>query len=209
MRTAADVTIVDYGVGNLRSILRMFGRVGARAVIESDPNRISEATRLLLPGVGAFDAAMERLQAAGLEAPLRHASTVRRIPTLGVCLGMQLLGEGSEEGRLPGLAWIPGRCVRLPTESRSGESVRLPHMGWASVRARRPNALVTQNGPPRFYFVHSFAFRAAQENDILATAVHAEEFVAAVHRENVWGMQFHPEKSHLHGRTLLAAFARA
>jgi len=201
------LTIVDYGVGNLGSLTKMFGRLGIETERTADANRIAEATRLILPGVGAFDAAIRRLRDEGLEAPLRRAVIERRVPVLGVCLGMQLLGLVSEEGAEPGLGWLPARTVRLPDVTADGVSQRLPHMGWASVRPVVPNALLVAEGPPRFYFVHSYHLKCADASDELGRAAYGVMFTAAVHRENVWGVQFHPEKSHRYGQALLKRFA--
>ncbi|MGH7618432.1 MAG: imidazole glycerol phosphate synthase subunit HisH [Gemmatimonadaceae bacterium] len=202
------LTIVDYGVGNLRSLVKMFERIGVDVERTSDPNRIAEADKLILPGVGAFDAAITQLRVAELEAPLTRSVVERGVPVLGVCLGMQLLGHASEEGSERGLGWIPGTTVRLPTRDDAGAVRRLPHMGWASVRALRPNLLVGSDGRPRFYFVHSYHLQCTEPSHVLAHAEYGIRFAAAVHHDNVWGVQFHPEKSHQFGQAVLSNFAR-
>jgi glutamine amidotransferase len=205
--TIDGVTVVDYGVGNLRSLVKMFERIRVSVRLSSQADAIASASRIVLPGVGAFDNAMQKLRVSGLEEPLRHAVISRQVPVLGVCLGMQLLGLSSEEGALPGLGWIDAQTRRLPIVTEGPGSLRLPHMGWASVRARRSNRLLAEAGPPRFYFVHSFAMSCNDESAVLGTARYGAEFTAAVNVGNIWGVQFHPEKSHRFGMDLLSNFA--
>ena len=203
-----QVVIVDYGVGNVGSIVNMLRRVGANAVLGSDPDSILRAPKLILPGVGAFDAGIQTLQGRGLVPALNEAVLTRKTPTLGLCLGMQLMGEGSEEGSLPGLGWIPFRCARFQS-SESGQPLRVPHMGWASITPRRPHAL-TAGLPPdhRFYFVHSYHAVCEDDSNVLAVARYGIEFPCAVGRDNILGVQFHPEKSHRFGMALLASFVQ-
>lgn len=199
------ITIVDYGIGNLGSIPNMLRRLGADAVVTSEPRDVDAASRLILPGVGSFDAAVRNLQALDLVAPLNRAAIERRIPVLGLCLGMQLLTEGSEEGVLPGLGWVRGRVVRFAFDGPRQRPV--PHMGWADVEPR-PGArlLAGFDATPRFYFAHSYHVVCSDEEDVAATANYGYEFVASVARGNVLGAQFHPEKSHRFGLQLFRNF---
>ncbi|WP_435743059.1 imidazole glycerol phosphate synthase subunit HisH [Microbacterium sp. PMB16] len=199
------ITIVDYGVGNIGSLVNMFRRIGQEAELSADPERIAVADRLLLPGVGAFDTATEKLGVGGFDEAIRnHARTGR--PVLGICLGMQLLLDSSEEGVSQGLGLIPGRSVRF--EDSRGR--RVPHMGWNQLDVRTPAPLV--HGLPadhRFYFVHSYRVVVADDRDELARSDYGGEFTSMVSRENVTGAQFHPEKSHAFGMQMLDQWSRS
>jgi glutamine amidotransferase len=204
---SALVTIVDYGVGNLKSIANMFQRIGVPSRLVSRPEELSEATKILLPGVGAFDAGMSALHERGLVDALNERATLAKVPILGICLGMQLLAESSEEGELAGLGWIPGRSQRLafvpPTPP-----LKVPHMGWNVVTPTRESPLFSAVPMPRrFYFVHSYHLVCACAEDVLATTSYGIEFTSAVAHENILGLQFHPEKSHKYGMAVLKAFA--
>jgi glutamine amidotransferase len=196
------VAIVDYGMGNRRSVEKAFAHVGADAVVTRDHDLICAAERIVVPGVGAFPAAMERLDALGLSELIR-ARAREGVPTLGICLGMQLLFESSwEHGGAPGLGLLEGEVTYLDTR---GE--RLPHIGWNLVRVKRPSRLVDADAA--FYHVHSLVARPADPDVVVATAEHGEEFATVVERDNVFGAQFHPEKSSRDGLALLANFTRA
>lgn len=198
------ITVVDYGMGNLGSVLNMFKRIGAEAVSADDPEAVAGATKLLLPGVGAFDNAMSRINESGLREVLDRKAMVERIPVLGICLGMQLLTRSSEEGRLPGLGWIGAAARRFP----DSPSLKVPHMGWNAVLPAREDPLI--DGLPeeaRFYFVHSYYVLADDPGDSLLKAEHGIAFDAAIGHGNVYGAQFHPEKSHRYGMKLLQNFA--
>jgi len=197
------ITIVDYGMGNLGSVANMLKRIGALVTISSNPIEIAAATKLLLPGVGAFDNAMTQLNESGMREVLDHKVTVARVPILGICLGMQLFTRSSEEGKLPGLGWVMATTRRFP----AAPNLKVPHMGWNKVKAARESAL-TQNLPAdaRFYFVHSYCvFVDSQENSILKTT-YGINFDAAIQKDNIYGVQFHPEKSHKFGFQLLQNF---
>jgi glutamine amidotransferase len=203
----ALVTIVDYGVGNVKSIANMLLRIGVESRLVSRPEDFSAATKIILPGVGAFDAAMSALGERGMIEPLRAQVLSRRVPILGICLGMQLLAESSEEGELQGLGWIPGRSQRFAFPE-STAVLKVPHMGWNVVAPRRESPLFAAVPlPRRFYFVHSYHLVCAQAKDVLATTTYGIEFVSAVARDNVYGVQFHPEKSHKYGMAFLKAFS--
>jgi len=201
------IAVVSYGVSNVGSILNMLKKIGAPAVAVSTPAEIERAEKLILPGIGAFDNGMTALTDLGLVEPLKHRVGQDGIPLLGICLGMQLLGSGSEEGVLPGLGLVNGRSIRF----RSGgvPPLRVPHMGWNALASHRESALLCglDNGA-RFYFVHSYHFECQRPADVLATARYGIEFTAMVQRDNVWGAQFHPEKSHRYGMALLRNFAK-
>ena len=199
------ITIVDYGMGNLGSIQNMFKRIGVEAEATGDPDRIAGARKILLPGVGAFDIAMTRINEAGLRDVLDRKALSERVPILGICLGMQLLTRSSEEGKLPGLGWVAASTRRFPNAA----GLKIPHMGWNLVNPTQASAL-TEGLPAesRFYFVHSFYVKADKEGDSILKARHGIEFDAAVQSANIFGAQFHPEKSHRFGKQLLGNFAR-
>lgn len=199
------ITIVDYGMGNLGSIRNMFKRIGAQAVVTSDLDSIAKADKLLLPGVGAFDAAMACINRSELRRILDRKALEERIPILGLCLGMQLLTRSSEEGRLPGLGWIAAKTTRFLAKS----GLKVPHMGWNVVTPSRRSPL-TEDLPDesRFYFVHSYCVRVEDEADSILKTVYGVDFDAGIQRSNIFGVQFHPEKSHRFGMKLLSNFAR-
>lgn len=201
------ITIVDYGLGNLGSVENMFRHLGIATTRSGDPEIVRDAGKLLLPGVGAFDRGMRNLHSAGLIEALIDAVRRRGVPLLGICLGMQLLMERSEEGEESGLGWIPGsvrRFVFPPGTSR----LKVPHMGWNTVRALRESPLLGQLPlASRFYFVHAFHVEPERPDDVILEASYGIDFAAGIARDNVYGVQFHPEKSHRFGMRLLESFA--
>ena len=200
-----SVVIVDYGVGNLGSIPNMLKRLGTPSIVSSDPHVIASATRLILPGVGAFDAGMRRLRELQLESILRDQERAG-IPILGLCLGMQLLFEGSAEGSQTGLGWLAGEIVSF----RLAEWVPplpVPHMGWNFVKSRRSHPILDGlDEQARFYFAHSFHAQCKAPADVVAETTYGVPFPSIVARENVVGAQFHPEKSHRFGLQFLRNF---
>lgn len=203
------IAIVDYGMGNLGSVANMLRRLGVPACITGDPVCVARADKLILPGVGAFDQGMRSLGSRGLVDVLRERVLEQGVPLLGICLGMQLLTRGSEEGSLPGLGWFEADTVRFraPVQSPgSGQTLKIPHMGWKPVAVRKPDTLFKGlEAGARFYFVHSYHVVGDPE-DIVAVAEHGDEFVAAIEKDHISGVQFHPEKSHRYGMALLRNF---
>ena len=200
------LTIVDYGVGNLASIQNMLKRIGRQVRISATEEDILQADKLILPGVGAFDTCAEKLKESGFLTALNKKVLEEKIPVLGVCVGMQLLTHGSEEGVLPGLGWIGGKIIKFRAEQLSS-GLKIPHMGWTEVIVNKASKLFSDmHNAPRFYFVHSYHPQLDNEDDALIYATHGYCFVAGIERENILGVQFHPEKSHKFGMKLLDNF---
>lgn len=198
------IAIVDLGLGNIGSVSNMFRKIGIDAIVTSDPDAISEAPALVLPGVGAFDRGAEALTRTGLR-ELIGARVDAGAPLLGICLGMQLLARGSEEGSLPGLGLVPADVRRMTVDPARG--LRIPHMGWNRVKPTRSTPLLHNDRSSRFYFVHSYAMVCDDEVDALGLTTYGEPFVSVVQRGSVVGTQFHPEKSHAFGMAMLEAWA--
>jgi imidazole glycerol-phosphate synthase subunit HisH len=202
------IVIVDYGMGNVGSIANMLRKIGAGVRVAAQPHDIETADKLILPGVGAFDAAMERINAGGLRTALERRVLGDRVPLLGICLGMQLLTQASEEGELSGLGWIAARTLAL--RGRIDPQLKCPHMGWNLVTPHTPSPLTAgfaALAEPRFYFVHSYYVEC--DDSALGTlrTTYGLTYAAALQCGNVYGVQFHPEKSHRFGMRLLENFA--
>ncbi len=199
------ITIIDYKTGNLGSIQNILKRIGEDSVITSDSEVIARATKLILPGVGAFDTGMSNLNMLNIRDILDKKVLNEKTPILGICLGMQLLSNGSEEGSLPGLGWIKADTVRF--NFSDSISYKIPHMGWNFVHQCKESRLFTGMYPDaRFYFVHSYYLNAHDASDILTSTNYEIDFTSSVERENIAGVQFHPEKSHKFGMRLLKNF---
>lgn len=201
------IVIVDYGMGNAGSIGNMLLRLGMESRISSDPADVLAATRIILPGIGSFDRAMENLERLELIPALDKRVLEDEVPFLGICLGMQLLTQGSDEGQRPGLGWIEGRTLRFGFDGNT--DLRVPHMGWNRIDVHRSSPILDDRyEQSRYYFVHSFHVQCRHDANVLATTRYGVEFHSAVIRGNVMGTQFHPEKSHKFGLRLLANFSR-
>ena len=201
------ITIVDYGVGNLGSIVNMLKKVGARAEASSDPDVLRKAEKLILPGVGAFDAGMKKLNETGLVPVLNELVLEKNVPVIGLCLGMQLMTGKSEEGTEAGLGWIEAETVRFKFGPENA-NLKIPHMGWNTLDIQRQHPLVADLEPEsRFYFVHSYHIVCADKTDVVAYTDYGYPLAAIINKENIMGAQFHPEKSHKFGMQLLKNFA--
>lgn len=201
------IHVVDYGLGNVGAFLTLYKRLGIPAVAATTPAELAEADHILLPGVGSFDHAMKSLNASGMRETLDRLVVEHNIPVLGVCVGMQILGDCSDEGRDAGLGWISGSIRDLAGRGEVHNGLPLPHMGWNDVQPRGHVTLLAGIADPRFYFLHSFYFDNDDEADVAATAEYGARFTCMVNRGNVWGVQFHPEKSHRFGMALLKNFS--
>jgi imidazole glycerol-phosphate synthase subunit HisH len=201
------IAIVDYGSGNIAAIANIYKQLKVPHLVTRDPAQLETAERYILPGVGAFDATMRHLHESGITAVLDEQVVRRGKKVMGICVGMQILANSSEEGSLQGLGWIPGR-VRKIDPTKLASRPRLPHMGWNSIRPRGDLPIFQGVDFERgFYFLHSYFFDAASDGDITATVSYGSEMPCAVMRGNVLGMQFHPEKSHANGVAVFRNFA--
>lgn len=204
------IAIIDYGAGNIRSVLNMLRALGQSARIIESPEGLVDITRIILPGVGHFDHGMAGLANRGLIGPLRERVMTDGIPFLGICLGAQLIARRSAEGSLPGLGWVAADVVAFDQNRMTGD-LRVPHMGWAETWAP-PGADLpdcfdeAMSEEARFYYVHSFHLDCDSPNDAVLRAHHGYEFAAGIRHQNILGAQFHPEKSHRFGKAFLQAF---
>lgn len=197
------IQIIDYGLGNLGSIRNMLHHIGVESQITSDPDAVARAGKLILPGVGCFDHGMEALRKNGLADAIRTASE-RGAVLLGICLGMQLLTLRSEEGRLPGLGLVNAETLRFP----DAPGLKIPQMGWNYIERKDGESFGrTLPEDARFYFVHSYYVKCFNEEDVLFRTEYGVEFTSAFHHGNLYGVQFHPEKSHRYGMALLKEFS--
>lgn len=202
------ICIVNYGLGNLGSIQNMYKKIGVKAAISHDETEIAEADKLILPGVGAFDEGMRGLKRSGLMQILERKVLEEKTPVLGVCLGMQLLTNESEEGDEEGLGWINAKAKKFSFAAES--DLKVPHMGWNEVEICRDDELVKEldkaDEAARFYFVHSYFVECENPQDVLLKTSHGNEFDVAFRHEQIMGVQFHPEKSHRFGMQILKNF---
>jgi imidazole glycerol-phosphate synthase subunit HisH len=199
------LVIVDYGVGNLASIKNMLKKTGAESLISSQADDIEKASAIILPGIGAFDHCMSLFKSSGLFEMVKKKALDQKTPLLGICVGLQMLMENSEEGKEPGLGWIKGKTIKFKREKLG--NLKIPHMGWANVQQTKPSILMEGfEEEPRFYFVHSYHVQPEHPADELLKAWYGYDFTAAIQHENIFGVQFHPEKSHKFGMRLLKNF---
>ena len=207
-RGAMMIVVVDYGMGNLASIVNMIRKVGGQARLSQGPDDIETATKLILPGVGAFDHGMASLHERGYVDLLTRKVVTDRVPVLGICLGMQLLTRRSEEGVAPGLGWIDGETIRFKFGA-DAPRLKIPHMGWNTLTVSQPHPLFPDpEKPRRFYFVHSYHVCCRDPANVLTTTQYGFEFTSAVVKDNIMGTQFHPEKSLRYGMELMQHFVR-
>ena len=204
------VTIIDYGVGNIGSIANMLKKVGSDSQITSDPERIREAKKIILCGIGAFDDGMGKLENMGIVEVLKQKVLQEKTPIMGVCLGMQLFTKGSEEGKKQGLGFVEGYTKKFNFSGLTADkNLGIPHMGWNIAQAVKPSRLYVNMYPdPRFYFVHSFRVVLENAEDELLQTNYGHPFTSAFEKENIIGVQFHPEKSHKFGIRLYENFVR-
>ncbi len=201
------VCIIDYGLGNIGSLINMFKYINQEVIVSSDQSKILNASHLILPGVGTFDTGMKNLQKNNLTATLNNAVIKNKIPILGICLGAQLMLESSEEGIEKGLNWVDGNVVKFNTNEKN---IKIPHMGWNNVKFEKNHWLFSDmpDENPRFYFVHSYHFNIFKPNQIAGETSYGINFASGFVKENIVGVQFHPEKSHLFGMQLLRNFIK-
>lgn len=201
------ISIVNYGLGNVHAIANIYKQLNIDVCITARPDELRHAERIILPGVGAFDWAMRRLNESGMREVLEDLVIAKGRPVLGICVGMQILAERSDEGMLDGLGWIGGEVKRFD-EMSFAHKTRLPHMGWNDVSPRQTRCLFRGlETDARFYFLHSYYFAAGQEGDVLAITDYSGLYASSVRSGNIFGVQFHPEKSHQWGIKLLKNFA--
>jgi glutamine amidotransferase len=200
------LTIINYGVGNLTSILNMHKRIGVDAIVTADIDEIKKADRIILPGVGHFDKCMQNFNASGMRPVIEEIAAKGNVPILGICVGAQMMTKGSEEGTEPGLGWVDAMTVRFRKEP--DETLRIPHMGWADIKVV-PGAPLWSKLPadPRFYFAHSYHFQFGGDDLTIARCHHGYDYTCAFQKQHIFGVQFHPEKSHRFGMDLLTGFS--
>ena len=203
------IAIIDYGMGNVRAFADVYKKLNIYATIVRHVDDLARANKVILPGVGAFDHAMRKLEQSGMRKLLDEIVLHRHVPVLGICVGMQMLARSSEEGKLPGLGWVEGEVKRFHTIS-CGQSIRIPHMGWSDMIPKKRSILLSGlDTGARFYYLHSYYFECHRSEDVIAVNDYGGEFTCVVNHENIYGVQFHPEKSHQWGVQLLSNFAAA
>tara|TARA_B100000508_G_C11435558_1_gene265828 strand:- start:235 stop:849 length:615 start_codon:yes stop_codon:yes gene_type:complete len=201
------IVIIDYGAGNIKSIVNMLKRIGVPSIISNQPNEIARADKLILPGVGHFGHGMRNLQNTGLLEVIEEKVLQEKVPILGICLGAQMLGKGSEEAVESGLGWIDME-VKMFDKEKMDNNLKIPHMGWNEIKGKKASKLLNDTAEnARFYFVHTYHMVTDKSDIVLAESNYGYSFVAAVEYENIYGVQFHPEKSHKYGMNLLQQFS--
>lgn len=202
----SKIVVIDYGMGNVKSITNMLRKVGVDSQITSDPSEIKQAQKIIIPGVGAFDTGIMNLKKTGLLSVLDEKIIKEGVPVLGICLGMQLFAKTSEEGRLPGLGWVNAKVMRFNFSSMK-QTLKVPHMGWNTVLPVKENFIFKDVAQPmRFYFVHSYHFVCSDQTDVLGSTLYGYDFPSVIKYKNIIGVQFHPEKSHKYGMQLIKNF---
>lgn len=202
------ITIIDYGLGNINAFVNVYTKLNIPVRVARTADEVLSAGKLILPGVGSFDYAMTLLNNSGLRSAVEKKVVEERTPVIGICVGMQMMAESSDEGVLPGLGWIKGK-VRLFDESKISFKTKLPHMGWNNIIPVTNQGLLNGlDNDSRFYFLHSYYFECSDQANVLATTEYGIRYACAVKSENVYGVQFHPEKSHSNGVLLLENFSK-
>lgn len=202
------ITIIDYGLGNIRAFVNVYQRLNIETRIAHNAKDLQDASKIILPGVGAFDHAMNQLNNSGMREELEKQVMINKVPVVGICVGMQMLANSSDEGNLPGLGWIDG-TVKLFDTTKIKYKTRLPHMGWNTINPVSNKPLLNGfNAESRFYFLHSFYFECNNVENVISNTDYGITFASAVNRDNIFGIQFHPEKSHSNGIQLLHNFAK-
>jgi len=205
LKHSQNIVIIDYGMGNIGSIINMLKYLGIKSTVSSDREVISKADKLILPGVGHFDRAMENIEKLFLRDILTEMAQVKKIPFLGICLGMQLMCESSEEGKLPGLSFVDASVSKFSFPSDS--KLKVPHMGWNYIETCKESKIFASlDEKARFYFVHSYYVQCRNESDVLSRTQYGFPYVSSFERDNLIGVQFHPEKSHKFGISLFKNF---
>ncbi|MEO6731749.1 MAG: imidazole glycerol phosphate synthase subunit HisH [Ferruginibacter sp.] len=201
------IALIDYGVGNIRAFTNIYKKLGIPVKIAQSIDDLTDITKLILPGVGAFDHAMKQLNQSGMRKRLDELVIESKVPVVGICVGMQMLAHASDEGKFPGLGWLDASVKKFDGDKIS-YSTHLPHMGWNDVKHVKENDILKGlEKDAKFYFLHSYYFHCNNSSDIIATTDYGIEFSCAVNRNNIYGVQFHPEKSHEFGIRLLKNFA--
>ena len=199
------ITIIDYGLGNIRSFVNLYERLNIKTKVANSTDDIISATKIILPGVGAFDYAMSKLNKSGMREELEKRVLIDKVPVLGICVGMQILGDSSEEGTMKGLGWIKGTNKKFKISEKS----ILPHMGWNNMYNLKKNKIFENiNESSRFYFLHSYYFECENQENELARTFFEINYTSAINEDNIYGIQFHPEKSHSSGIQLLHNFSK-
>jgi len=201
------ITIINYGSGNIYAIGNIYERLSIPFKIAEHPEDVPGSEKIILPGVGAFDETISMLDKSGFRSVLDKEVLENRIPILGICVGMQILADKSEEGQLPGLGWVKGEVKKFDINLLT-EKPKIPHLGWNSIKVIKPNVLFDSIDEEHgFYFLHSYYFECKSADDTMSTTFYGNNFASSVNHENIYGVQFHPEKSHHNGINFLKNFA--
>tara|TARA_B100002052_G_scaffold299170_1_gene335899 strand:- start:2695 stop:3309 length:615 start_codon:yes stop_codon:yes gene_type:complete len=201
------IGIINYGSGNIQALATIYKKINVNYQIIHSPDNLNEIKKIILPGVGSFDKTMQQLIQSGFSDKLNELVMLKKIPILGICVGLQVMGYGSEEGKMPGLGWIPGKVKRF-NKDKINNKPKLPHMGWNKINNFKNHPIFKDiDYDFGFYFIHSYYFECENSDNILTTSLYGVEFASSIYNNNIFGMQFHPEKSHANGVQVLKNFA--